>query len=172
MKKYTENLDGSVNWLLIEGDAQHSGFIKKGQTRKDYTNASGESLKVPVIVDTWQEMLDQVAAGEITIEWISDTEKALVKSEKEIASIKAEVDRLINQKAMSLGYKSIDAIGKYAGRTGPFSAQCDALALWVDDCYVTCFAFQADIENGDADLPQIEDVAALLPEFIDPGVTI
>lgn len=87
-------------------------------------------------------------------------------------NIESEVDRIINLEATSRGYKNIDAIAKYQGRTGPFSAQCDAMGEWVDACYVACFSIQAQVDSGERELPAFDEVAGLLPEFVDPGVTL
>ncbi len=91
MKVYVENQDGSVNWTLVEGETTHSGFIKNGQTRAYLKNGmasvdndgveTGEFEQVPVVVNVWQEMLDQEIAGEISIQWFSTAEKATAAAE-------------------------------------------------------------------------------------------
>jgi hypothetical protein len=110
--------------------------------------------------------------------WLDDAEvktvnqKVLDAQVEAKAKIENEVDRIINKTATDLDYKSIDAIAKYQGRNGPFSAQCEAMAVWVDGCYVTCFQIQDEVIAGIRVMPTIEEVAGLLPIFIDPGVTL
>ncbi len=145
MKKIIECVDG-FRW--VDGDTESIQFGVDSDTYSRLVSEGCEVVRLP------------------------EADKIKHRLSQSIEAITTEVDRIINEAATSRGYRHIDSIGKFQGRNGPFSAQCDAMGEWVDACYLEAFRLEAAIKAGDALLPAIEEVAGQLPEFIDPGVTV
>jgi hypothetical protein len=162
MRRLIENLDG-----LFSSDE----LLEDGRTKKSFpfTRNQTKTRIVDDVEETYNIYDDCITKG-FDLVLIPKSKKDSDEAEQAKALIENEVDRIIHLAAVKRGYKTIDSIAKYQNRPGIFRAQCDAMALWVDDCYVACFAIQSKVLAGTRAMPTIEDVAGLLPVFIDPGV--
>lgn len=97
--KYREDENGTVFWEYVEGEKTYTGFIFQGLVRQDDQENK---------VDVWRALLEQEQFGKITVEWLTDADKAEIEAQKKQALEKAEAQKtklqgaLINGEQISL----------------------------------------------------------------------
>lgn len=85
--KYKQNDDGSVSWVYNDGDATHSGFLRKGMARID-----GDET-----IDVWGKLQSKIASKVISVE--GKTQEEL--EAEQIEEFKASRELLISNSVVT-----------------------------------------------------------------------
>lgn len=81
----------------------------------------------------------------------------------------ALLDAHIDAKARERGYDNRVTCALRAGYPGPFQAEGQAFAPWMDACYATGQQVLADVTAGARQLPTVEAFLAELPPIVWPA---
>ncbi len=94
-----------------------------------------------------------------------ETEKVLTLEEKR-RRLTDMTRAILNEKAQSRGYDTIESACSYVFSTDPgFAAEAKACAAWRDQVWKTCFILQNRIETGAIAMPDAKEWARLLPSL-------
>lgn len=91
---FKENRDSRVIWSWQDGEVTHSGDIYSGFMRTD-----GDGLEV----DVWGKLIALEKAGKISVQWLSDADKAEIETLERQAIEKAEAQKTKLQGALISG---------------------------------------------------------------------
>lgn len=112
------------------------------------------------LVDT-NGTVDNAIVYEIVPLSLEEKVAVMTQHAKDIVS---EVDRFMDKAIVTIkGYDSRDSIGKFLVQGNPFYGECSKIAIWVANCYATCFTIQAAITTGKREIPTVQEVVDSLP---------
>lgn len=74
------------------------------------------------------------------------------------------VDKYMDKAITTIkGYDTRDSIGKFLVLGNPFYDECSKISLWIANCYGACYALQAAVASGEAEVPSVQDAIDALP---------
>lgn len=88
--------------------------------------------------------------------------KTDIQKQREISSA---VQMMLDDKARSLRYDNIMSIRSYCGWDNPFQIECETVAAWAAQCWVTAGQIEQDVINGLRTIPTAEQALAEMPKL-------
>lgn len=104
--------------------------------------------------------------SDLTHEQIADNQAEA--DEKTKADYTSALEEFFDAKAQGRRYDNRMSCAIRAGYPGPFRAEGEAFATWMDDCNAHGYQVMADVMSGDRPLPSVEEFLAELPELTWP----
>lgn len=85
-----------------------------------------------------------------------------------VAEYIAAMETMFDNKAKERHYDSRYTCALRAGYLGPFQAEGEAFAIWMDTCNAKCFQILDEVQSGVRSAPGIAELLAELPEMVWP----
>lgn len=133
---YQDNLGG---WHVLES-ADHEYLLTKNNPDKTFTaktQAEYDSAHAPQ-PPTEQEQRDQISNA---------------------------IQKLIEDKAKSLRYDSIDSVAKYIGYPNAFQAEALRLATYAANCWAKAETIESQVNSGTIPIPTVVEALAMMPDY-------
>jgi len=114
--------------------------------------STGYSLVGTQWTQTWevyQLSADEIAAGKAAL----------------IAQYTAALDSMFDLRAKEKNYDNRITCALRAGYAGPFQAEGQAFAVWMDNCNALAYKILAAVEAGTQSLPTVSQFLAQMPSF-------
>lgn len=108
----------------------------------------------------YQEYLDWVAGGGV----VSQPPSATQQEQRD--AISAAIQKMLDDKAISLRYKNIDSVAKYIGYPNAFQAEAIKLASWAALCWEIAGSVEAQVNAGTLPIPTVEQALAMMPSYV------
>lgn len=80
-------------------------------------------------------------------------------------AISNAIQKMLDEKAVSLRYKNIDSVAKYIGYTNAFQTEAIKLASWAALCWETAGSVEAQVNAGTLPMPTVEQALAMMPAY-------
>jgi len=71
----------------------------------------------------------------------------------------------LDTKAQELRYDNMMSARSYAGYENPYQAEAQKLALWCSDCWTKAGEIEADVLDGNREMPTSDELLAELPAY-------
>ena len=114
-----------------------------------------------------QECIDWVEANQgVVVDYPTDGSATSDEHKRQV--IEDAIQALHDSTAQANGYDDINSVGKYSGYVNPFQVECEALGLWVANCWQTAYALLAQWEAGHIAEPSVQGVLDLMPVYVPP----
>lgn len=81
-------------------------------------------------------------------------------------AISSAIQKMLNDKAISLRYDSILSARSYAGYPNPFQVEAIKLANWSAECWATAGNIEAQINAGTLPMPTVEQALTMMPAYV------
>lgn len=89
--------------------------------------------------------------------------------EQIILDYTAALEAVYDAKARERRYDSRMTCALRAGYPGPFQAEGQAFAIWMDTCNAHAYEVMADVQAGEREMPTAEELIAEMPELTWPA---
>ena len=89
--------------------------------------------------------------------------ETLASSVKTIAQYEAALDEHLDSVAQQRRYDNRVTCALRAGYAGPYQAEGQAFAIWMDTCNALAYQIMSEVAQGNRSLPTIEDFIAEFP---------
>jgi hypothetical protein len=126
-------------WITPDGEYYDAG-----------DNVAAGSIQVPVRPSSLHKLENSA--------WVLDP----VKQRDEISEA---IQNMLEEKARSLRYDSIDSVSKYIGFANQYQAEAISLASWAAACWAKAEEIELSVING-APMPTVAEAMAQMPAYI------